>query len=372
MVIVAVGIVDFRHRQVLPFFPLLLLRLTLAYWQLTNRVPSLFTRPSLDALGGVAAISSDVDRHIISSISPNRPLHCSIRPCSPCPSPNVSFSLVRHNSAYILLTSYLEFTPLSGLFNLSLILEIPTLHLALSTLFPLLRHDLLFLTMFFIFRIGFHAYLIISFGMGSGRALSGVEGSWIPFTVLVMAYPMHLLWFAGGVNGHRKRVAKNRRENREVKMQGKARRMTAEVVASEEREETDIRPYAEQEHELQQQNKDNHQRASLKLLIDSTYSSSPTPSPSSTPGFTSLLNPNTSTSLFDSTASSNIKIISSMNTNNQAGYPFPDLRRGILHASSESVKEDQRYNQDEKFDGYEERGFINTKGSGGGWLRRRG
>lgn len=103
---------------------------------------------------------------------------------------------------------YLEQTNFSGLFMLASILELPNFHLALGTLFPRLRHDATFLALFFLIRIGFHAYLIGASVLPSNRELMG--GSWVPLVLLVMAMPMHVLWFVGGLRGYLKRRQRKR------------------------------------------------------------------------------------------------------------------------------------------------------------------
>ncbi|KAJ9092521.1 hypothetical protein QFC20_007334 [Naganishia adeliensis] len=79
---------------------------------------------------------------------------------------------------------YMDTTPYSGLFMLAAVMEIPTFHLKISTLYPSTRNDTLFLTTFFLTRLLFHAYMITSFvlppptkpifshlGIGAGKTL---------------------------------------------------------------------------------------------------------------------------------------------------------------------------------------------------------
>jgi hypothetical protein len=140
-------------------------------------------------------------------------------------------------SAYIAITFYLDTTDYSALFMLAAVMEvstespqnksrslyvasqIPTFHLGLSTLYPSkFRNDAIFLMTFFLTRILFHTYLITSFalppalfasipilsslGIGTGAdLLQGVT----PGLLFVVAFPMHVMWFVGGLKGHLRR-----------------------------------------------------------------------------------------------------------------------------------------------------------------------
>lgn len=100
--------------------------------------------------------------------------------------------------------------------------------LGLSTLYPSkFRNDAVFLTMFFLTRILFHTYLIASFalpmapfasipilsslGIGAGAELAqGVT----PGLLFIAAFPMHVMWFVGGLKGHLRRRNKRSMEKK--------------------------------------------------------------------------------------------------------------------------------------------------------------
>ena len=82
-------------------------------------------------------------------------------------------------------------------------MQIPTLDLALSNLFPSIRNDFRFLTSFFLIRILYNAVLLIDCLRPSSRAVVG--GSWVPAASLFMAGCLHVSWFRGGVLGYLKR-----------------------------------------------------------------------------------------------------------------------------------------------------------------------
>ncbi len=94
------------------------------------------------------------------------------------------------------------------------ILQIPTFHLALSTLSPRrFRHDATFLVLFFMLRIAFHGYLVASFLLppsclqviGASSGLMAIGGSRSAGWLLLSAMPLHVSWFMGGVKGYLKR-----------------------------------------------------------------------------------------------------------------------------------------------------------------------
>lgn len=128
---------------------------------------------------------------------------------------------------------YMDTTPYSGLFMLAAVMEvrvlptftqrltnhcllqIPTFHLKISTLYPSTRNDTLFLTTFFLTRLLFHAYMITSFvlppptkpifshlGISAGKTLMH---SPVPAWLNAMAFPLHLTWVVGAMKGYLRR-----------------------------------------------------------------------------------------------------------------------------------------------------------------------
>jgi hypothetical protein len=76
------------------------------------------------------------------------------------------------------------------------------------------RNDLVFLVLFLFTRIIFHIYLIATFTISAtsvpwtnaiGKTGRDVVGSWVPGLLMVAAFPMHGMWFWGGVKGYLRR-----------------------------------------------------------------------------------------------------------------------------------------------------------------------
>ncbi|ADV19429.1 hypothetical protein I305_03132 [Cryptococcus gattii E566] len=113
-----------------------------------------------------------------------------------------------HHAVYIGLMSYLLNTRHSPVFLTGAIMELPTFDLAMSNLYPSVRHDLRFLASFFIFRIAFHAYLLGDCLRSSSRTVT--DGSWVPSIMLALAGALHVLWFKGGVTGYLRRLGRSK------------------------------------------------------------------------------------------------------------------------------------------------------------------
>ncbi|KAF8598973.1 hypothetical protein BDV93DRAFT_547167 [Ceratobasidium sp. AG-I] len=75
---------------------------------------------------------------------------------------NISTGWV-HHTLYFILIHYITSMGWSNIFCLGLIMEVPTLILALGSLHPRLRSDNLFASTFFAFRIVFHIILILAY-----------------------------------------------------------------------------------------------------------------------------------------------------------------------------------------------------------------
>ncbi|KAG2222426.1 hypothetical protein INT45_009438 [Circinella minor] len=107
-----------------------------------------------------------------------------------------------HHTAYIILLSWVIYVRLNRFFVAMCILELPTLCLSIGWVFPFLRHDYLFATLYVPTRIGFHAFMITI--------------SW-PFKTEVVAallalFPLHLYWFYGFIC-QQKRIRKEGRHS---------------------------------------------------------------------------------------------------------------------------------------------------------------
>jgi len=94
----------------------------------------------------------------------------------------------------------------SPVFITACIMELPTFDLAVSNLFPFLRHDLRFLSSFFVIRLAFHLGYLIDCLRPSTRTT--MDGSWVPTGVMSLAFVLHASWFHGGVKGYAKRARK--------------------------------------------------------------------------------------------------------------------------------------------------------------------
>jgi hypothetical protein len=74
--------------------------------------------------------------------------------------------------------------------------QLPTALLAAGIIFPRLRHDTLFATTFFLFRLAFHAVLLVAYATPHGRAYGTQSGapSMIPALFFALPVPLHLHW----------------------------------------------------------------------------------------------------------------------------------------------------------------------------------
>ncbi|KAI5476398.1 hypothetical protein MNV49_007776 [Pseudohyphozyma bogoriensis] len=118
-----------------------------------------------------------------------------------------------HHTAYTFLLLYLLHLNIPHVFCLAAVMEVPTLILAVSMLFPQTRSDMLFTSVFFITRIAFHSVLLTLFITPHGYLYgtstytpSGLPiGSYVPFLALSAAAPLHITWFSSSVRGMLKR-----------------------------------------------------------------------------------------------------------------------------------------------------------------------
>ncbi|CEL63474.1 putative protein [Rhizoctonia solani AG-1 IB] len=135
-----------------------------------------------------------------------------------------------HHILYFLLIQYITSVGWSNIFCLALIMEIPTMLLALGSLDQRLRNDYLFAVVFFSTRILLHVALIVAHAGVYFREAGGVPGHFkvsfptisetnqtlvdvqnvatpkslnspLPALFFLSAFPMHCMWFAGCIRG---------------------------------------------------------------------------------------------------------------------------------------------------------------------------
>jgi hypothetical protein len=88
----------------------------------------------------------------------------------------------------------------SHIFALAGLMDLPTFHLAIATLHPKLRHNVLFAVTFFATRIAFHLGLFASYSSKASRT-TAVGGSFVPACLFAATFPMHAIWFIGCIKG---------------------------------------------------------------------------------------------------------------------------------------------------------------------------
>ncbi|SGY77292.1 BQ5605_C005g03597 [Microbotryum silenes-dioicae] len=92
--------------------------------------------------------------------------------------------------------------------------QLPTAVFALSMLVPRTRSDLVFTSLFFLTRILYHVILIAVYASKHGVAYSSgldiVDPTYIPLVGVILAAPLHVLWFSSALVGMLKRSKKAR------------------------------------------------------------------------------------------------------------------------------------------------------------------
>ncbi|KAI9261424.1 hypothetical protein BDA99DRAFT_560302 [Phascolomyces articulosus] len=111
-----------------------------------------------------------------------------------------------HHTAYLVLLTWVIHVHLNRFFVAMCILELPTLCLSFGWVFPKLRHDYLFASLYVPTRIGFHAFMI--------------KISW-PFkteavAALLALFPLHLYWFYGFICQQRRIRKEGSRRNSSI------------------------------------------------------------------------------------------------------------------------------------------------------------
>ncbi|KAF9030745.1 hypothetical protein BDZ89DRAFT_985288, partial [Hymenopellis radicata] len=114
-----------------------------------------------------------------------------------------------HHTIYLLIVEIAIRRSWAHVFCLACLLELPTFILGISSLYPRLRSNILFAASFFTTRLLYHAFLCLSFYAPDNRRIIA-GGSYVPAVIFTLAFPMHVMWFVGCVNGfiRRARLAK--------------------------------------------------------------------------------------------------------------------------------------------------------------------
>ncbi|GMK54036.1 hypothetical protein CspeluHIS016_0106220 [Cutaneotrichosporon spelunceum] len=129
-----------------------------------------------------------------------------------------------HHSVYLVLMVYCARTPpMSCIFLLAAVMELPTFDLGLSSLFPQVRSDERFLALMMTTRIMFNAWILVDFTRPTSRAITG--GSLVPTVMLALALALHVSWMHGGVTGYLRRRTK-------VATDAKVAQQAADVVVA--------------------------------------------------------------------------------------------------------------------------------------------
>ncbi|KAI6041089.1 hypothetical protein EDC04DRAFT_3089340 [Pisolithus marmoratus] len=118
-----------------------------------------------------------------------------------------------HHSVYVLIVEYAIRMNWTHIFCLCAIMEIPTFVLAIATINPNLRSDVLFATTFF---------LTHSVSPSSCSAHAVTEGSMGPGIIMACILPLHAFWFSGCVKGFVRRSQQGNKKKRTVDGNGVA------------------------------------------------------------------------------------------------------------------------------------------------------
>jgi hypothetical protein len=90
-------------------------------------------------------------------------------------------------------------------FMLMPIEELPTFLLALGSVFPACRTDLGFGLTFFLFRICYHAYVLVY--------SVKLKASWVPIILYVLTLTLHLFWFKSWVTKYAKKALQSKQKS---------------------------------------------------------------------------------------------------------------------------------------------------------------
>ena len=105
-----------------------------------------------------------------------------------------------HHLSYMLISQHVASKGWGHVFCACLFMEVPTWLLASSFLWPKLRNDVTRAVVYFLTRIVLHGALLVEAVLPSPRnKIFG--GSFTPALLLLIAFVMHVLWFAQSVKG---------------------------------------------------------------------------------------------------------------------------------------------------------------------------
>lgn len=108
-----------------------------------------------------------------------------------------------HHSIYILVVEYACRMGWSHLFSLSSVMEVPTFILAIASLNPRFRSDVIFALSFFATRIILHLFLCASMVVSRHDVTNDSYG---PGVIMACIFPLHAFWFYGCLKGFAKRA----------------------------------------------------------------------------------------------------------------------------------------------------------------------
>ncbi|KAG1726684.1 hypothetical protein EDB19DRAFT_1751940 [Suillus lakei] len=108
-----------------------------------------------------------------------------------------------HHTLYIFIVEYASRMGWSHLFTLCAVMEVPTFVLAIASLNPRFRSDVVFALSFFVTRIVLHLFLCASMVVSRHTVTNDSYG---PGVIMACVFPLHAFWFYGCLKGFVKRA----------------------------------------------------------------------------------------------------------------------------------------------------------------------
>lgn len=108
-----------------------------------------------------------------------------------------------HHTLYIFIVEYASRMGWSHLFTLCAVMEVPTFVLAIASLNPRFRSDVVFALSFFATRIVLHLFLCASMVVSRHTVTNDSYG---PGVIMACVFPLHAFWFYGCLKGFVKRA----------------------------------------------------------------------------------------------------------------------------------------------------------------------
>ncbi|PKI85670.1 hypothetical protein MVES1_000752 [Malassezia vespertilionis] len=134
---------------------------------------------------------------------------------------NVSSGWV-HHSVYIVLCLILLRNRWTNCFATGLIMEVPTWIMGIGALNPKLRSYWAFTLSFVLTRIVFHAIVIYSLVLPTGRYVNAALPSFGPLIICSLAFPMHVVWAYKSIRSLIRRMHKLSAQAKELELERKA------------------------------------------------------------------------------------------------------------------------------------------------------